>query len=158
MKAIYVAIMFSLMALLAACGTTESAAVPTQTFTPPPAETQLETATSAPTPTDAAAVVTEPAMEDPTATTEMIATEEMVEIEPTDTQPDDEEMAAEEKEAMADQVDSPHPTETQQRLLDSLTVLGSPAELNNEVWLNSEPLKLADLRGQVVIVEFWTFG
>lgn len=25
-------------------------------------------------------------------------------------------------------------------------------------WLNSEPLSLSDLRGQVVLVDFWTFG
>jgi hypothetical protein len=25
-------------------------------------------------------------------------------------------------------------------------------------WLNSEPLKLKDLRGRVVLIEFWTFG
>lgn len=25
-------------------------------------------------------------------------------------------------------------------------------------WINSRPLKLADLRGKVVLVEFWTFG
>lgn len=27
-----------------------------------------------------------------------------------------------------------------------------------ERWINSEPLSVRDLRGQVVIVEFWTFG
>ncbi len=31
-------------------------------------------------------------------------------------------------------------------------------ELLNKTWLNSEPLKLADLKGKVVMVEFWTFG
>lgn len=50
------------------------------------------------------------------------------------------------------------PTEEQARLLASLPAKGPAPELFNEVWLNSEPLKLADLRGKVVIVEFWTFG
>ena len=50
------------------------------------------------------------------------------------------------------------PTEEQARLLASLDVKGTPPELFNEVWLNSDPLKLANLQGQVVIVEFWTFG
>ncbi len=37
--------------------------------------------------------------------------------------------------------------------------LGRPApEISNEIWLNSEPLRLAELRGKVVMVEFWTFG
>ena len=35
---------------------------------------------------------------------------------------------------------------------------GPAPELTNEVWINSEPLQLADLRGNVVIVEFWTYG
>ena len=37
--------------------------------------------------------------------------------------------------------------------------VGSPApELLNKTWINSEPLHLADLKGKVVMVEFWTFG
>jgi len=37
--------------------------------------------------------------------------------------------------------------------------VGGPApEITNEIWLNSEPLRLADLLGKVVMVEFWTFG
>ncbi|GIK41504.1 MAG: hypothetical protein BroJett011_53370 [Chloroflexota bacterium] len=50
------------------------------------------------------------------------------------------------------------PTEMQAQLLATLDNQGRPPELFNEVWLNSNPLKLADLHGKVVIVEFWTFG
>jgi thiol-disulfide isomerase/thioredoxin len=50
------------------------------------------------------------------------------------------------------------PTEAQLQLLAGLENQGMPPELFNEVWLNSEPLKLADLHGKVVIVEFWTFA
>lgn len=36
---------------------------------------------------------------------------------------------------------------------------GPAPELKTEVWLNSEqPLRLVDLRGKVVLVDFWTFG
>jgi thiol-disulfide isomerase/thioredoxin len=31
-------------------------------------------------------------------------------------------------------------------------------ELATGGWINSEPLKLKDLRGRVVLIEFWTFG
>jgi thiol-disulfide isomerase/thioredoxin len=37
--------------------------------------------------------------------------------------------------------------------------VGMPApEITGQSWLNSAPLKLAELRGKVVLVEFWTFG
>jgi thiol-disulfide isomerase/thioredoxin len=36
--------------------------------------------------------------------------------------------------------------------------MGLAPEIDNEVWLNSPPLRLADQRGKVVLVEFWTFG
>lgn len=37
--------------------------------------------------------------------------------------------------------------------------LGRAPLIANEVWLNTEqPLSLDDLRGKVVLVEFWTFG
>ena len=40
----------------------------------------------------------------------------------------------------------------------SLPNLGAAPELYNEVWLNTdEPLRLANLRGQVVLLEMWTF-
>ncbi len=38
-------------------------------------------------------------------------------------------------------------------------VIARPAPaIASEVWLNSEPLSAEDLRGKVVLVEFWTFG
>ena len=41
----------------------------------------------------------------------------------------------------------------------ALPTLGSAPELTNEVWLNvEEPLRLADLRGKVVLLDMWTFG
>jgi thiol-disulfide isomerase/thioredoxin len=37
--------------------------------------------------------------------------------------------------------------------------VGKPApEIGGESWLNSKPLKLSELKGKVVLVEFWTFG
>lgn len=35
--------------------------------------------------------------------------------------------------------------------------LGPAPELVNQVWLNSQPLRLADLRGKVVLLDMWTF-
>ena len=64
----------------------------------------------------------------------------------------------EEADIVTNDTDNPPPTAEQLELLASLEVKGAPPELNNEVWLNAEPMKLADLRGQVVIVEFWTYG
>ncbi len=68
------------------------------------------------------------------------------------TAPVEGEMMAQEKMAEAG------PTEAQLQLLAGLKNQGMPPELFNPVWLNSDPLKLADLHGKVVIVEFWTFG
>src|SRR5688572_9265880 len=44
-------------------------------------------------------------------------------------------------------------------MVGSLPDLGPAPELTNDIWLNVDsPLRLADLRGKVVIVEMWTFG
>lgn len=41
----------------------------------------------------------------------------------------------------------------------NLPSLGPAPELENEVWLNSDgPLRLSELRGQVVLLDMWTFG
>lgn len=41
----------------------------------------------------------------------------------------------------------------------NLQDLGRAPELTNQVWLNvQEPLRLADLRGHVVLLDMWTFG
>jgi len=54
---------------------------------------------------------------------------------------------------------NPDPTTTSSRKLADLPDLGPAPELNNEVWLNTDqPLRLADLRGKVVLLDMWTFG
>jgi len=41
----------------------------------------------------------------------------------------------------------------------SLPDLGTAPELTNDTWLNVDaPLRLADLRGKVVLIDMWTFG
>ena len=41
----------------------------------------------------------------------------------------------------------------------ALPNLGPAPELQNEIWLNTDhPLRLADLRGSVVLIDMWTFG
>jgi len=42
---------------------------------------------------------------------------------------------------------------------DSLPDLGPAPELTNDTWLNVDsPLRIADLRGKVVLIDMWTFG
>ena len=43
--------------------------------------------------------------------------------------------------------------------LPKLDDLGLAPDLYNEIWLNTEtPLRLADLRGKVILLDMWTFG
>ena len=54
---------------------------------------------------------------------------------------------------------SPTQTAVEQQSSPTLTNLGPAPELTNDVWLNTnQPLRLADLRGNVVLLEMWTFG
>lgn len=58
---------------------------------------------------------------------------------------------------------TPEPLPTESRppaeVSADLPDLGEAPELENEVWLNTEePLRLADLRGKVVLLDMWTFG
>ena len=42
---------------------------------------------------------------------------------------------------------------------EALQDLGPAPELGNRVWLNTDaPLRLAMLRGRVVLIDMWTFG
>ncbi len=43
-------------------------------------------------------------------------------------------------------------------VLAGLSYKGAAPPVLNEVWLNTNPLAWDDLRGKVVIVEFWTYG
>ena len=59
------------------------------------------------------------------------------------------------------QSDSPAPQtgSNLQSSISTLKNLGPAPELTNEVWLNTDtPLRLADLRGKVVLIDMWTFG
>ena len=51
------------------------------------------------------------------------------------------------------------PATPEQSMPSDYTDLGPAPELSGDVWLNTDtPLRLAGLRGQVVLVEMWTFG
>ena len=51
------------------------------------------------------------------------------------------------------------PTEEPMPKAASLPDLGPAPELTNDTWLNVDsPLRLADLRGKVVLIDMWTFG
>ena len=43
--------------------------------------------------------------------------------------------------------------------IEDLPDLGAAPELTNEVWLNvASPLRISELKGKVVLLDFWTFG
>lgn len=53
----------------------------------------------------------------------------------------------------------PPPTEAPAPARADLPDYGLAPELDNEIWLNvDQPLRLEDLRGQVVLLDMWTFG
>jgi len=57
------------------------------------------------------------------------------------------------------QVDTAQPTVRPTATGVRLDDLGTAPELENEVWLNvDQPLRLAELRGKVVLLDIWTFG
>jgi hypothetical protein len=43
--------------------------------------------------------------------------------------------------------------------IEDLPDRGAAPELENEIWLNVEsPLRISELKGKVVLLDFWTFG
>lgn len=51
------------------------------------------------------------------------------------------------------------PTEDLRSHAPQLNILGPAPKLSNSIWINiDQPLRLADLRDQVVLREMWIFG
>ncbi len=131
---------------------TDTPHIQVETATVEPAATEM-TNTATETPTE---MVDETSIESAAAETEIteVAAEkaEMVE--------ESAEAVAETKELKSEEMvmEETGPTEAQQALLASLRVQSAAPAINNQTWLNTEPLAWDTLRGKVVIVEFWTYG
>jgi hypothetical protein len=149
-------LLLSLVALISACAVpSTSPQTPTVVRESPPikvTQSQPTAVSGAAGPTETAPAENAPA-QTPTAGVEVAPTD--VQSTPTP-KPVTEPLVA--SDATVSEDEDKGPSEEQLRLLASLESQGSAPELLNEAWLNSEPLKLADLRGKVVLVEFWTFG
>jgi hypothetical protein len=53
----------------------------------------------------------------------------------------------------------PAPAQREDMELSALPVIKLAPRWDNEIWINSDsPLTLEELRGKVVLLEFWTFG
>lgn len=48
--------------------------------------------------------------------------------------------------------------QVQEQMRDEELIGKHAPELSPGTWINSEPLKLSELRGKVVLLEFWTYG
>ena len=105
-------------------------------------------------------VAVEPAVIEETASAEATMPEEKMVDEEAEVAVEAETAGEAEEEVVVDEATVPvsGPSPEQSALLAQLKDWGQPPELTNEVWLNSEPLKLENLQGQVVVIEFWTFG
>ncbi len=149
-------LVLGLVALISACGVSaNSPRTPAAVREPPPSRvTQL-----APT---ATSNVTPPVETTPADNALSPAPTARIEVTPTEVKDTPRPKPVTESVVTSDASVSEHedkgPPEEQLRLLASLESQGTAPELLNQAWLNSEPLKLADLRGKVVLVEFWTFG
>jgi hypothetical protein len=61
--------------------------------------------------------------------------------------------------ALPTEISEMHPTPSPEIFRADYQDFGLAPELENETWLNTDqPLRLDDLRGQVVLVEMWTYG
>jgi hypothetical protein len=149
-------LVLSLVALISACGVPgTSLQTPTVVQEPPPikvTQPQPTAVSDVAGPVETAPAENAPA-QTPTASIKVAPTE----VQDTPTPKPVTEPVVTTDESVPEDEDK-GPSEEQLRLLASLESQGPAPELLNEAWLNSEPLKLADLRGKVVLVEFWTFG